>query len=123
MSADRKRELRTLLKLELERQTQEHGLDAGGRVAWLLEQLENYILRWQALAVDSLPPHGDDLFRMIEVCTDSVSDELSALPRATVLARWERFLAELTATGADAASCKDRLSELLRDTRSACRGC
>jgi len=34
-----------------------------------------------------------------------------------------QVLAELTATGADAASCKDRLSELLRDTRSACRGC
>jgi hypothetical protein len=109
MSTARLRDLQASLRRELSRQTQERGLGPPGRVVWLIDQLEHYVERWVGLRQTTSQPFaplGDDLFLMVEVGAEAVSEELRAVESPAAAERWQGFLAELAVvrSGCDASA-------------------
>ncbi|CAA9346182.1 MAG: hypothetical protein AVDCRST_MAG89-2879 [uncultured Gemmatimonadetes bacterium] len=92
MNADRRRELEASLRGRLAEQPEAH------RLAWVVDQLENYVERWIGFAeVVPEPLHHQlqgDLFGMIEIGEDVVDGEVARAPRSGELTEaWRRFRA------------------------------
>jgi hypothetical protein len=122
MDAARRLELQTSLQRELERHAAERGLGPTARVAWLLDQLENYVERWLGLrAADgsAIAPASDDLFGMIEIGADVTSGEVRAAEAAAVMGSWQTFLTILAELRAGSSMIEPwRLAEALAVVRS-----
>src|SRR5262245_21900268 len=94
MDIRRRAELEALLQREFARQIAEQNLDSKRRVAWLLDQLENYINRWLGMKATVT----DDLFLMIQVGAAAVSQEIEKNGGAPNLDQaWRVFLGDLDA--------------------------
>lgn len=99
MNAARRLELQASLQRELARYTAEHGLSSTGRVSWLLDQVENYVERWngiRAISTHSTSSPSDDLFHMIEIGAEVTSREMLTLESTPVVQSWNSFLAILS---------------------------
>jgi hypothetical protein len=95
MNDARRKELRDFLRSELGRQSEELGLDANGRIGWLLEQLENYVERWlgtEAFRSSKESRADDDLWTMIEVAIETTSAELGAVAFQPMVQAWREFV-------------------------------
>jgi hypothetical protein len=95
MNAVRRLELQASLQCELDRHAAKRDLNSTGRVAWLLDQLENYVERWlglRAIAAQAVTPPSDDLFGMIEIGAGVTSRELQAVEAAPISESWRAFL-------------------------------
>src|SRR5262245_49915690 len=113
MSPGRRRDLQASLRREFSLQTQERGLSQMARVVWLVDQLENYVERWVGLCQTSshaVSPHSDDLFLMVEVGAEAVSEEVRALGSPVVAESWRGFLAALAAARG---GCDDTVAQRL----------
>jgi hypothetical protein len=121
MNPARHHELEASLLRELDRQAVERGLCSTGRVAWLVDQIENYVERWLGLragAAQTIAPPSDDLFGMIEIGADAVSAELQALKSPAIAESWHKFLAVLAAVRAGSNAIKpQQLAESLAVVR------
>lgn len=111
------------MQRELDRQARERDFDRVARVAWLLDQLDNYVERWigmVAAAEPARPSVEDDLFHMIEIGAEAVSAELHSLESPIVADRWRGFLSAVAAGGARAGSFQPvQLTTCLAAVRSA----
>ena len=95
MDASRRLELQSSLQRGLNAHAMEHGLGSAGRVGWLLDQFENYVDRWLGIGAfrgHTLAPSSDDLFRMIEIGAEVISQELERVESAAVKRSWQAFL-------------------------------
>jgi len=94
VTSERRRELEASLRARLSEQPEEH------RLAWVVEQLENYVERWIGFAEAVREPFRDqlqgDLFGMIEIAEGVTDAEVARAPRSAELAEaWHRFRAVL----------------------------
>jgi hypothetical protein len=101
MKRHRRDELERALRRELEKAKPKQSFGPTERATWVVEQLENYVERWQAFcAIPSLPMPAlldDDLFVMIECGTQVLSDELEHSTLGPDLtAAWSEFRAALS---------------------------
>ena len=121
MNAARQQELEASLQRELNVRTEERKLDSAGRVAWLVDQVENYVQRWLGMSAVSptRAPVDDELFRMIEIGAGVVSAELQGLQSFDIADSWRAFLAELASVRVQAAAQPDELKKKLAAVRSA----
>lgn len=92
MNGDRRRELEASLRGRLAEQPDEH------RLAWVVDQLENYVERWIGFAEVMREPLHDqlqgDLFGLIEIGEDVTDGEVARAPRSAELGEaWHRFRA------------------------------
>jgi hypothetical protein len=100
MNAERRLELQISLQRELERQTVEYGLDVTGRIAWLLDQVENYVARKLGMpgGLRAISPN-DELFRMIEIGAEVTTAELQAIDPGPFADAWREFVQVVTEAG------------------------
>lgn len=95
MNAARRLELQASLRRELERQAMEQGLSAKGRIAWLVDQVENYLQRRLGMPGGLRPTiisPNDELFRMIEIGAEATSAELQAVVPGPFADAWQAFV-------------------------------
>ena len=79
MDATRRQEWKASLERELQRQVVERQLSEHAQIAWLLEQLTNYVERWLALGgAPGSAVNEDALFQMVEIGTEVLSEVLRA---------------------------------------------
>jgi hypothetical protein len=94
MDAARSRELEESLWRELRRQTEDRCLTPKARLAWLVEQLENYVERWvgTSAASSQTTSHDDDLLLMVQAASSVVTTELQSLQLSASSEAWQAFL-------------------------------
>lgn len=87
--------LRRSLRRQLAAVTREQHLDARGRRLWLLDQLDNYLDRWLAVAALGVPMESllrDDLFLMLRHGSALFTEEIEQLsPAAPERIAWQVF--------------------------------
>jgi hypothetical protein len=101
------------LQREFAHQAAEQNLDSTGRVAWLLDRLENYVQRWLGMRATA----ADDLFLMIEAGAAAVSRELRSGDFRKIDERWQAFLVVLDATRQGKVGEPGKLAEFLAAVR------
>lgn len=121
MKPARKRDLKDSLRRELHRQSAVHCLSPIARVRWLVEQLENYVERWRGLCkVDSQAKRlfDDDLFFMVEIGAEVVSEELRSVEAPAIANRWHCFVEALAAIRIANPPATSQLTDALAALRS-----
>jgi hypothetical protein len=123
MNPARLRDLQASLRRELNRQTQERNLGPAARALWLVDQLNHYVERWLGLCASSFPSvfaPNDDLFQMVEIGAEAVSEQLQSLESPATANSWQRFMAAWAAVrGARDPAAPQQLANALAAVRSA----
>jgi hypothetical protein len=114
MSETRHIELKMSLERECDRQTSEQKLDSTGRLAWLLDQLENYVARWRGMRASVT----DDLFLMIESGAAAVTQELRRANVPKIEESWQAFLIVLDAARQGRLANSEKLGDALLAVRA-----